>query len=240
MMESLQAGRTFGLSVLAGLIAGGILAGINAALLQPYTLLLADTELDNLLAEGEFDEDEFDSKLQSINAFQMYGSVAIGLAGGALVGGTFMVSRPKLAPVKAALLIVGIAWFVLYVVPTVKYPPSPEAMFDPDVAIVYQPLLASYTAVSGLAAAAIAFGFSRVERKEKVFGAAALYLMVVAVAFFVFPDNFGDDVSQVPQLVLASWRSAISLSITVFWFVLGIICGLLWKYGSTSRTIQNI
>ena len=239
MME-LQTGRTFGLSILAGLIAGGILAGINAALVQPYTMLLADIELENLLAEGEFDEDEFDAQLQSINAFQLYGSVAVGLAGGALVGGSFVVNRTKIAPVKAALLIAGIAWFALYVVPTVKYPPSPEAMFDPETAAIYQPLLAGYTAVSGLAAAAIAFGFGRVKRKEKAFGAAAVYLAVVAGAFFAFPAYSGDDTSQISQSVLTAWRSAISLSMTAFWFALGAICGLLWKYGSRSKTTQNI
>jgi hypothetical protein len=237
MMEPLQAGRTFGLSILAGLIAGGILAGINTALVQPYTVVLADIELENLLAEGEFDEDEFDSRLQSINAFQLYGSVAVGLAGGALVGGAFVVSRTKVAPVKAALLIAGIAWFALYVVPTVKYPPSPEAIFDPETAAIYQPLLTGYTAVSGLVAAAIAFGFSRVKRKEKVFGAAALYLVAVAAAFFVFPAYLGDDTSQLPQPVLTAWRSAISLSMTAFWFALGIICGLLWRY--SSKKIQS-
>lgn len=227
----IEAGRTFGLAILAGVIAGGILAGINIALVQPYTMLLADIELENLFAEGEFDEEEFDAQLQSIQFSQQYGAIAIGLGGGALVGCAFIASRTKIGPLKAALAIAGIAWLALYVVPAVKYPPSPEAMFSPDAAAVYQPLLAGYTAVSGLAAAAIAFGFSKVKRKEKVFGAGAVYLAVVASAFFAFPDYQSEDDSLLSQPVLSAWRSAISLSMTAFWFVLGSISGALWTYG---------
>lgn len=231
MMEPLHRGRTFGLSILAGVIAGGILAGINVVMVQPYTMMLVDIELEYLLAEGEYDEEEYDALLQSINFSQQYGSVLIGLAGGALVGGAYVISRITAAPFREVLLIAGIAWFTLYIIPAVKYPPSPEAMFDSEAAATYQPLLAGYTAVSGLAAAAIAFSFSKIKRKERVFGAAALYLGVVAGAYFAFPDFQSEDDSLLPQPVLNAWRSAISLSMTAFWFALGIIAGLLLKYG---------
>lgn len=230
-MESLHRGRTVGLSILAGLIAGGVLAGINLVLVQPYAMMLAEIELDNLLAEGEFDEEEYDAMLQSIGFSQQFGSILIGLGGGALVGGAYVVSRISDSPIKAALLITGIAWFVLYVVPAVKYPPSPEAIFDPEAAATYQSLLAGYTAVSGLAGIAVAFGFTKIRRKEKVFGAAALYLVIVAAAFFAFPNYRSEDDSLLPQTTLNAWRSAISLSMTVFWFGLGIVAGLLLRYG---------
>jgi putative cobalt transporter subunit CbtA len=231
MMEHLQTGRAFVLSILAGLIAGGILAGINAALVQPYSAALADIELENLLAEGEFDEEVFDAQIQSIYFAQLYGPVIAGLSAGALAGGAFVVGRIRMDPLKAAVLIAGIAWFALYVIPTVKYPPSPEAMFDPEAAVTYQLLLAGYTAVSGLAALGIAFVFRKVKRKDKVYGAAALYLAVIAGAFFAFPDYQSEDDQFLPQPVLSAWRSAVSLSMTAFWFALGVIAGLLWKHG---------
>jgi len=238
MMESLHRGRTFGLSVLAGLIAGGVLAGINLVLVQPYAMMLAEIELDDLFTEGEFNEEEYDEMLKSISFSQQYGSILIGLGGGALVGGAYVVSRIRASPIKAALLIAGIAWFALYIVPAIKYPPSPEAMFDAEAAAAYQPLLAGYTTVSGLAAAAIAFGFSKIKRKEKVFGAAALYLTIVAAAFFAFPDYQSEDDSLLPQNILNGWRSAISLSFTVFWFGLGIVAGLLLKYDRAAGKAQ--
>ena len=235
MMRPLHIGRSFGLSILAGLVASGVLVGINVALVQPYTAALAEIELENLVAMGEFDEEEFDAQLQSIYFSQLYGSIIIGLAAGALVGGTFVVGKiRRTSPLKAALLIAGIAWFVLYVIPTVKYPPSPAAAFDPEVAGTYQGFLAGYTTVSALAALGITFGFRNVRRKEKALAAAALYLMVVAGAFRAFPDYQSEDDSLLPLPLLSAWRSAISLSMTVFWFALGITCGLLWTYGSKS------
>ena len=123
---------SFILSILAGLIAGGILAGFTVMVVQPYTRSLADIEIENLFAEGEFDEDVFNLQMQSIYFLQLYCARVMGLAGGVLltvvahVGGWI-----KSSPLKAALMIGGIAWLVLYVVPTGKYPPSPEATFAP-------------------------------------------------------------------------------------------------------------
>jgi len=235
MMRPLHTGRSFGLSILAGLVASGVLVGINVALVQPYTAALAEIELENLLAMGEFDEEEFNAQLQSIYFSQLYGSIIIGLAAGALVGGVFVVGKiRRTSPLKAALLIAGIAWFVLYVIPTAKYPPSPAAAFDPEVAGTYQGFLAGYTTVSALAALGITFGFRNIMRKEKALAAAALYLMVVAGAFLAFPAYQSEDDSLLPLPLLSAWRSAISLSMTVFWFALGITCGLLWTYGSKS------
>jgi hypothetical protein len=54
---------SFSLSILAGLIVGGILAGFTILIVQPYTRLLADIEIENLFAEGEFDEDVFNLHL---------------------------------------------------------------------------------------------------------------------------------------------------------------------------------
>jgi hypothetical protein len=237
MMKGLHTGSSiFGLSILAGMIAGGILVGLTVVLVQPYTTVLADIEIENLLVEGEFDEDEFDLQLQSIYFSQLYCSIAVGLAGGVLVGaGAYVVSGMKLSVVKAALMIAGIEWFVLYVVPMVKYPPSPEALFTSGAAGgTYQSLLAGYAAVSGLAALGIAIGFKKIKRRERTFGASALYLAIVAAAFFVFPNYESEKDSLLPQPLLNAWRSAIAVSMTVFWFSLGIIAGILWLYGRKS------
>src|SRR5437867_11176691 len=85
MMGTLQTGKVFVLSTLAGLLAGGVLVGINLGLVQRYNTALADIELENLLAAGEFDEEEFDIQMRSIYFSQLYGSIIIGLAAGALV-----------------------------------------------------------------------------------------------------------------------------------------------------------
>jgi hypothetical protein len=221
-------GRIFALAILAGLIAGGILAGISMAIVLPYTSILVDMRLEEMIAEGEFDE-EFALQSQSIYASQAAGSIALGLAGGALVGGVYAFGKIGTSPLKAAVMIAGVAWFVLYVVPAVKYPPGPQAVFDSQLAGQYQ-LLIGYTAVSGLSALGIAVGFRRIKRKDKALGAAALYMAVIAAAFFAFPSYQEDD-SFYSKQVIDAWRAGITGAMTVFWFALGVTAGLLWQYG---------
>jgi Probable cobalt transporter subunit (CbtA) len=250
MIASLQSSRVFALSILAGLIAGGIAVAANAALVQPYTNAIVELWIDELLAEGEFDEEEFDLQAQSIYSSQVTGYIINGLAAGALVGGVYVFSssssssNSKLStaattittitsPFKVAVMIAGVAWFVLYVVPAVKYPPSPEALLDSEAASSYYPLYAGYVTVSGLSALGIATGFRRVKRKDKMFGMAALYLVVMAAVFFAFPD-YQEDTLLFPQPVVNAWRASISAAMTALWFAAGMISGLLWTYGRKS------
>ena len=249
MVASLQSSRVFALSILAGLIAGGIAVAANAALVQPYTNAIVELWIDELLAEGEFDEEEFDLQAQSIYSSQVTGYIINGLAAGALVGGMYVFSssssnNSKLptaatatttitSPFKVAVMIAGAAWFVLYVVPAVKYPSSPEALLDSEAAGSYYPLYAGYVTVSGLSALGIATGFRRVKRKDKMFGMAALYLVVMAAVFFAFPD-YQEDTLLFPQPVVNAWRASISAAMTALWFAAGMISGLLWTYGRKS------
>jgi Probable cobalt transporter subunit (CbtA) len=247
MIASLQSSRVFALSILAGLIAGGIAVAANAALVQPYTNAIIELWIDELLAEGEFDEEEFDLQTQSIYSSQVTGYIINGLAAGALVGGVYVFSssssssNSKLptaattitSPFKVAVMIAGAAWFVLYVVPAVKYPSSPEALLDSEAAGSYYPLYAGYVTVSGLSALGVATGFRRVKRKDKVFGMAALYLAVMAAVFFAFPDH-QEDTLLFPQPVVNAWRASISAAMTALWFAAGMISGLLWTYGRKS------
>ena len=249
MIASLQSSRVFALSILAGLMAGGIAVAANAALVQPYTNAIVELWIDELLAEGEFDEEEFDLQAQSIYSSQVTGYIINGLAAGALVGGVYVFSsssssssNSKLStaatttitsPFKVAVMIAGAAWFVLYVVPAVKYPPSPEALLDSEAASSYYPLYAGYVTVSGLSALGIATGFRRVKRKDKMFGMAALYLVVMAAVFFAFPD-YQEDTLLFPQPVVNAWRASISAAMTALWFAAGMISGLLWTYGRKS------
>jgi hypothetical protein len=246
MIASLQSSRVFALSILAGLIAGGIAVAANAALVQPYTNAIVELWIDELLAGGEFDEEEFDLQTQSIYSSQVTGYIINGLAAGALVGGVYVFSsssNSKLptaaarttitSPFKVAVMIAGAAWFVLYVVPAVKYPSSPEALLDSEAAGSYYPLYAGYVTVSGLSALGIATVFRRVKRKDKMFGMAALYLAVMAAVFFAFPD-YQEDTLLFPQPVVNAWRAFISATMTALWFAAGMISGLLWTYGRKS------
>ncbi len=227
-------GRILALSILGGLIAGGILAAVSLIVVRPHTNAIADLVIDELIADGEFDEEEFDSQMQSIYQSQTLGAVAAGPAAGALIGGTFVAGKKLDAPIKHAIVIAGIAWFVLYAVPSVKYPPSPLIVFYAEAASSFYPLSIGYTAVSGLAALGIAIGFRRISRRNKMFGMAAAYLVIVAIALVLFPEYDPD--SSYPQALVNAWSASVSAAMTVFWFSTGIICGVLWRFlGRTDK-----
>ena len=229
-MAPVQAGRSFALSILAGLIAGGILAGLNLAIVRPSMSLITEDVIDDLAADGEYDEEEFDSMVGSIYLTQTAGALAMGLAAGVLLGGVRVSGKRAANGIADAILIAGVAWFVLYAVPAAKYPPSATALFYDEAAAEFYPLYFGYLTVSGLAAIAVVVAFRKMARKNKLFGMAALYLVIVAVAFFVFPSYDSD--SSLDRSLLNSWRVATSAAMTGFWFSAGGIAGLLWKYGS--------
>jgi hypothetical protein len=228
-MASSRAGGILALSLLGGLFAGGILAAAVLVFVQPYTNAVAELVIDELLADGEFDEVEFDLQMQSMYRLQILGSIAAGLAAGALVGVTFVAGRRfSASPMMHALVIAGIAWFVLYAVPSVKYQPSPLVVFYSEAASSFYPLYVGYTAVSGLAALAVITGFRKISRKNKIFGMTAAYLVIAAIAFVLFPEYDPD--STYPQALVNAWSASVSVAMTVFWFSAGIICGVLWRF----------
>lgn len=200
-------------------------------MLWPYVAVISDAVIDQQLAEGEYDEEEFESRMAAVQAFQSWGSLASGLGAGVLIGGIQTLGSRSTGGIKRAVIIAAVAWFVLYTVPAVKYPASPMAMFDEDAANEYYPMYYGYTAVSGLAALGIALVFRRVKVPNKMLGMGAAYLVAMAIAYLVFP-TFDMD-AALDQRILDNWRALVSLSMTVMWLSAGAIAGLLWKFGST-------
>ncbi len=239
-MVSFQSARVFALSIVAGLMAGAILAGLNMIIVQPYTGVVTDIVLDEIIADGLYDEEEFDSRLQFVYRLQTVGSLGMGLAAGALIGGvrTFVKRNPEWF--GNAIVIAGVAWFVLYIVPTIKYPASAAALFYQEAASVYYPLYFGYMAVSGLAAVASISAFMKSTRKGRLFGVAALYFAAIAAAFLTFPDYQLD--SSYPESVLNAWRASISVAMTTFWLFAGLICWMIWRYagGKGERNEQCV
>jgi len=239
-MVSFKSGRLFALSIVAGLIAGAIFAGLNTIIVQSYTGLVTDIILDEIIADGLYDEEEFDSRLQSVYRVQTVGSLGMGLAAGALIGGVRTFVKGNSGGFKNAIVIAGLAWFVLYIVPTIKYPASAAALFYEEAASVYYPLFFGYLAVSGLAALAAVATLMKSTRKGRLFGAAALYFAAVAAAFLAFPDYQLD--SSYPGSVLNAWRASISVVMTMFWLCTGLICWMMWRYagGKGEKNEQRV
>ncbi|SRR5579875_1820376 len=225
-------------SVLAGCVSGAVLLALNFAVMQHFTDQFANIELDSQQSAAALDEDQFDSYLQSILAWQIIGPFLVGPACGAIFGLVHIyMQRYRLELKKEVAVIAALTWFVLYAIPAIKYPPDPPTV-DQNFLSFYQMLFAAYMALSAFAAIGVAVLFRRVRTEGRIFAAAAVYLVIISVAHFVLPDD-PTDLSYVPSAFMGGFRTATTAVVIVFWVALAAISGMFWKrYLATEKEFR--
>jgi hypothetical protein len=150
------------MTLFAGAIAGTLLAIINQGIVQPF--IDQAIALENQRAAVEGDEMINPIEFDNYRIWQRIGQIAagtiLGISLGALIGLVFAYSRssiPASSNVKKALILAGVMWLVLFIVPALKYPANPPAVGNPDTIYYRQSLYVAYLAISGLTALGAAF-----------------------------------------------------------------------------------
>ena len=142
-------------AVISGAIAGTIFGLINLALVEPYLDRAIEIEVQNTVRAGE----EV-NPIEHVNYrfWQKGGEVAagtiLGMSFGALLGIVFVFGR-KLIPgsnIKKALVLSGVIWLVIFMIPALKYPANPPTVGDPDTINYRQYLFISFILISGFTA----------------------------------------------------------------------------------------
>jgi len=220
------------ISLLSGIIAGVILAGVNYFVAEPFIDQAIGIEVDNSIASGEvvdFDE------LSSYRVWQKEGTFAagafLGLTYGAILGIVYVISRkylPSSDDRKKALILAAIMCLSLYVVPFIKYPANPPAVGDPETIGLRDSLYTSYQLASGL----IALGVSIVMYKLRRIGYSkyviiVIYLGLVASIYAIFPAN--PDEITAPMDLVNAFRAVTFGTMVMFYLVLGTIFGIMWN-----------
>jgi len=220
------------ISLLSGIIAGVILAGVNYFVAEPFIDQAIGIEVDNSIASGEvvdFDE------LSSYRVWQKEGTFAagafLGLTYGAILGIVYVISRkylPSSDDRKKALILAAIMCLSLYVVPFIKYPANPPAVGDPETIGLRDSLYTSYQLASGL----IALGVSILMYKLRRIGYSkyviiVIYLGLVASIYAIFPAN--PDEITAPMDLVNAFRAVTFGTMVMFYLVLGIIFGIMWN-----------
>jgi hypothetical protein len=124
--ESFAYRQHFWASILAGLIAWGILVGLNmVVVVQPFTGYLQILRLKICLQRGVWWG--WIRSAITVNLFfsalLLHSNRACRRRAGRSSSKRIPHWWNEIKPTQGSLMIAGIAWFVLYVVPTVKYPP---------------------------------------------------------------------------------------------------------------------
>jgi hypothetical protein len=219
------------ISLLSGILAGLILAGVNLFVVEPYIDQAIGIEVNNSIASGEvIDQNE----LNTYRVWQKEGTFAagafLGLTYGAIFGIVYVVAR-KLLPTsddrKKAIILAAVLCLALYIIPFIKYPANPPAVGDPETIGLRENLYVGYQLASGL----IAFGLSMLWYKfGKIsnikFIIPVSYVGLIAFIYTIFPAN-PDEISISMELV-NTFRAVTVTTMIMFWIALGAIFGTIW------------
>lgn len=229
------------ITVISGAIAGTILGLINQIIVEPYIDKAIEIEIQNKIKAGE--QVESPAQIREIRAWQKGGEIAagtiLGISIAALFGIVFAYSRPLLLSnsnnnnnnVKKALILAGIMWFVLFLVPALKYPGNPPAVGNPETIYYRQSLYIAFLSVSGFSALGLALLYRKLgslapNKKNRIIVIPLIYAAIIVGAFIILPPN--PDKITAPMDLVQGFRIASIFTMSIFWGLLAIILGAFW------------
>jgi len=220
--------------LISGAFAGLIHGTVNFAIVEPYLDQAIGIENQNLFATGEEkDTSEFWVEYEGYRIWQKSGQilagVILGTSIGALFGIVFALSRNSLPgnnDVKKALVLAGVMWFTMFVIPFLKYPANPPTVGDPETVVLRSILYLSFITISGFGAVGFYKLLQKFQSKRKLVAIIG-YSIFISVVFFVMPEN--PDEITAPMDLVNEFRIMSFLGVTSFWISIGVILGLFWN-----------
>lgn len=221
------------LVLVSGAFAGLIHGGVNLAIVEPYLDQAINIENQNLFASGEEeDTPEFWVEYNSFRFWQKGGQVLAGVILGTSVGALFGIvyaysrnSLPGNHDVKKALILAGIMWLVVFLIPFLKYPANPPTVGDGDTVVLRGSLYLAFIAISGFSALGFYKLSKKFQGKKKLVSAIGYGIFITAMAF-VMPEN--PDEITAPMDLVNGFRVMSILGVSTFWISIPIILGALW------------
>ena len=215
--------------LVSGCFAGLIHGGVNLAIVEPYLDQAIGIENQTLFATGEEeDTPSFWVEYNSYRVWQKGGQVLAGAILGtsiaALVGIVFLFVRkvlPEGNNVKKTLVLSGLMWITIFVIPFLKYPANPPTVGESETVVVRGILFLSFIAISGLGAVAFYQVYKKLQNKKIL--AFVGYTIFISVAFVLMPEN-PDEITASMELV-DGFRSMSFVAVTIYWLALGLILG---------------
>jgi predicted cobalt transporter CbtA len=231
------------ITLFSGAIAGIVLGLINQAIVEPFIDKAISIETQRHIVRGE----SVDTTQQSqYRIWQKGGEVVAaamyGISLSALFGIVFVYSRhslPGFNNKRKALFLAAIMFFVIFLIPALKYPANPPAVGNPATIYYREILYVGFIAVSGFSSLALALSYKRLqthfpEKKAIWLIVPLIYAVIMISAYIAFPPN--PDKVTIPADLIISFRVASVSTIGIFWGVLGIIMGLLWDKFKLHKT----
>lgn len=221
------------ITLISGAIAGTILGLINQLLVEPYIDQAIEIEVQNTVASGEpVDLDEHVQYRLWQKGGEIVAGTILGTSISALFGIVYVYSRDSLPGSnnkKKGLILAGIMFFVIFLIPALKYPANPPAVGDPETIEYRESLYIGMLVISGFTALGVAILYRSLGQNRKVSRkiiVPAIYAVIVAFAFAVLPNN-PDEVAISADLLM-NFRIVTTVTMGIFWGALGILLGSFW------------
>jgi len=220
--------------IVSGAIAGFVHGTINFALVEPYLDQAIGLENESLFASGDAEDNlEFWAEYESYRIWQKSGQVLagviLGLAMGSLFGIVYALSRnslPGKTDVTKSVILAGIMWLTIYIIPFLKYPANPPTVGDGETVMLRAILYVSFIALSGIGVVIFYKLSQKLQNNKKYFGLFG-YVIFITILFFVMPEN--PDEITAPMNLVNEFRLMSVLGVSSFWLSVGLILGLFWK-----------
>jgi predicted cobalt transporter CbtA len=228
-------------ALISGAIAGTVFGLINLVLVEPYLDKAIGVEVQNSINAGE--EVNLEEHV-SYRFWQKSGEVAagtiLGMTFGSLLGIVFVFGKKIISGsnIKKALVLSGIIWLVIFIIPTIKYPASPPTVGDPDTIYYRQFLFISLILISGFTALGVSIIYTKIKSKVsiKFLMVSIIYTIVMIGVFIVIPPN--PDMITAPTDLINGFRIMSMLTMMIFWIILGLTFGLIWEKLKPHETSQ--
>ncbi len=229
------------ITLLAGAIAGTILGAINQVAVEPYIDYAVELEMQNTNQSSQIiNPAEFTAYRLWQRGGEIVAGTILGLSIGSLFGIVFAYTHssvPGSNNKKKALIVAGIMWFVLFLMPALKYPANPPAVGDPETIYYRQSLYVAFLVISGFSALGLAFLYRKMGAlniKKSIIPVA--YAAIISGAYLAMPAN--PDPINAPMDLVMGFRITSAITISMFWGLLGVIFGTFWDKlnpGETAR-----
>jgi predicted cobalt transporter CbtA len=229
------------ITLLAGAIAGTILGAINQVVVEPYVDHAIELEMRNTAQSGQvINPAEFAAYRFWQKGGEIIAGTILGLSIGSLYGIVFAYTRGSISGTnnkKKALIVASIMWFVLFLMPALKYPPNPPAVGNPETIYYRQSLYVAFLAISGFSALGLTFLYRKMassNTKKAIIPSA--YAAIMAGAYLAMPAN--PDPINAPIDLVIGFRITSAITISVFWALLGMIFGTFWDKLNPDETAR--
>ena len=227
------------ITLFSGAVAGTLLGLINQVVVEPFIDKALGIQTHRAIDTGEnIDPVQQTHYRMWQKGGEVVASTIYGISLSALFGIVFVYSRNSLPGSnnkKKALVLTGIMFVALSLIPTLKYPANPPAVGNPDTIYYRESLYVGFIAISGFSSLALALLYTKKlvkninrpsKSKENIAIPLLLYLVIMGSAYLLFPPN--PDKITISMDLIMTFRVAGAFTIGIFWGLMGITLGSFW------------